>query len=153
MNREVFAKTILALTETFLAPRGIAPSEGMFEGYWIALQGLTEGELKRAVARALVDCDHMPPPARLIAYAKAERRETSLAAYTEQQCKLVEDWKGRDPQKQLDAVKETIGELAAAKDVNRSGVVQRDPLVITEQDKQAALDRLAERLAERKGDA
>lgn len=65
-NREAFATALAVLGATF--DRKLSPPA--VEGYWIALQDLTEEEFKRATGMALVNCKFMPAPSELLSFVR-----------------------------------------------------------------------------------
>lgn len=146
MNREDFAKALVFLAETFRANL----TDLAMEGYWLVLKGLSEVELKRAMTRALGECEHMPPPARLLAYVKADRADHSLAVATNRRIRELREWQAKGDPKTLDAIRETVAELADAKDANRPHALPREPLVVTEDEKRETLERAAALLAARR---
>lgn len=65
-KREVFATVMETLGETFNRPL----TSGLLEGYWMALEDLTEDEIKAAARRAIVTSKFMPAPSELLAFGR-----------------------------------------------------------------------------------
>lgn len=68
-KREAFVAVMNMLGETFNRPM----TAGLLEGYWLAVEDLTEGELRTATRAALATSKFMPAPAELRAYARPPR--------------------------------------------------------------------------------
>lgn len=64
-NKQTFASTLAVLASTFrqqMEPQAI-------DGYWLALEDLTEDEFRAVAKRALRESKFMPTPAELLAFA------------------------------------------------------------------------------------
>lgn len=68
-KRELFVTIMETLGETFNRPL----TDGLLEGYWMALEDLTENEIKAAAKRAIVTSKFMPSPSELLAFARPKR--------------------------------------------------------------------------------
>lgn len=75
-KRETFAVAMTMLGETF----GRALTDPMLDGYWLALEELTEAELKSAVRVAVTTQKFMPSPAELLAFAGHGKIQASAIA-------------------------------------------------------------------------
>lgn len=75
-RREKFATSLAVIAAAF--NREMVPAA--IEGYWIALQGLTEDDLAVATKRSLAECRFMPAPAELLALAGRGRNVETEAA-------------------------------------------------------------------------
>jgi len=75
-KQEIFGTSIAVLAATFNREIGSAG----IEGYWIALQTLSEAELASATKRALAECKFMPSPAELLALAGRRHPDASAQA-------------------------------------------------------------------------
>jgi len=141
VTRERFAIALGTLQETFRVALGDA---GM-EGYWLVLHGLTEGEFQRACLRGMAECEFMPPPAKLLAYVKAERAGNAEVRAADEQIKRLREWQGKAS---LGPIRDTVRELAEAKDVSTL-VPETKALAVTDLEKAAAVERMREQLAKR----
>lgn len=75
-KQETFVTIVTTLCESF----NRVPTDGLLEGYWMALSDLSEEEMKRACARAMAESKFMPVPAELLEYAgRAQKRATDIA--------------------------------------------------------------------------
>jgi len=63
-KREAFVTVLNVLGESFNRPM----TEGLLEGYWMALQDLSTEEMQAAGKRALQECKFMPAPSELLAF-------------------------------------------------------------------------------------
>jgi hypothetical protein len=81
-KREAFATSMAVLAASFNRE---LPGPAI-EGYWLALQDLSEAELAAATKRALAECRFMPAPVELLALAGRAR---SLVADTAQAWEAV----------------------------------------------------------------
>lgn len=113
-----FAAMMAMLSEMF----GRQVTDVLVEGYWIALQDLTEDELQTATQRALAECKFMPAPAEI--RELSGRRQKRLAAAEAREFERVrrisarlDSWRGELPAKdEWDPdVQKIIRELAEAK--------------------------------------
>lgn len=68
-KREAFVAVMNMLGETFNRPM----TAGLLEGYWLAVEDLSEEELRKATRAALASSKFMPAPAELRAFARPPR--------------------------------------------------------------------------------
>ena len=74
-NRKAFTAMMAMLGETFRRDL----TEPMMDGYWMALEDLTEDEFRAAATRAVRECKFMPAPSELRAFVRQPRNVESEA--------------------------------------------------------------------------
>lgn len=117
LTPEEFSKAMLVLQETFR----VALGDGGLEGYWMVLQRLEAKELQAACLKAMTDCEFMPAPAKLLALARAARNENALVEATDRKVAELRAWRERPPGRELEAIRETVRELAEMKALDEKG--------------------------------
>jgi hypothetical protein len=75
-KREVFVTVLNMLGETFNRQM----TDGLLEGYWMALEDLSPEDMKAATKRALASCKFMPSPSELLAFAGKGQRDLAHEA-------------------------------------------------------------------------
>lgn len=75
MERKRFVAALTMLSETLAASKPL--SDAALEGYWIGLHGLTDGQIRDALAHALRSCKFMPAPRELRDFVEAPTRITA----------------------------------------------------------------------------
>ena len=74
-KQETFVTMVTMLCESFNRPA----TDGLLEGYWLALSDLSEEQLKAACAKALATSKFMPAPAELLAFVRPRMDVTTAA--------------------------------------------------------------------------